>query len=157
MLNHFDLYDLTAVLINIRDDIKSNSNLIILESLIKVLNDIDNYEDNQIRKKLATLNLGNDKWYFVYYDNVYVTHKILKNMTLVRLIIQILTSAKQLLKENNFNQAFDLVDHYHNLPQIRADNNFIIPKSYYKTSKQYGKKTCNKYVNQIQKSLKHLH
>ena len=89
MLNHFDLYDLTAVLINIRDDIKSNSNLIILESLIKVLNDIDNYEDNQIRKKLATLNLGNDKWYFVYYDNVYVTHKILKNMTLVRLIIQI--------------------------------------------------------------------
>ena len=71
MLNHFDLYDLTAVLINIRDDIKSNSNLIILESLIKVLNDIDNYADNQIRKKLATLNLGNDKWYFVYYDNVY--------------------------------------------------------------------------------------
>ena len=40
MLNHFDLYDLTAVLINIRDDIKSNSNLIILESLIKVLNEM---------------------------------------------------------------------------------------------------------------------
>lgn len=36
MLNHFDLYDLTAVLINIRDDIKSNSNLIILESLYKL-------------------------------------------------------------------------------------------------------------------------
>ena len=38
-----------------------------------------------------------------------------------------------LLNQNEYEKAYDLIDSFHCLPDIVADNNFSIPKSFWKT------------------------
>ena len=71
MVSKYDLYDLSAVLVNIRSDIQYELNSVILSKVIEVLKLNDQtFQDNQVRKALASIkSLDQERWYFVYHNN----------------------------------------------------------------------------------------
>ena len=81
MISQNDLYDITFAYITIRNDIQYKLNSEILSKIIRVLRyDDKKYEDNQVRKALADLKgLDQEKWYYVYHNNIYINHQFLKN------------------------------------------------------------------------------
>ena len=132
MIDRYDLYDMTAVLVNLRSDIANPQNVLIISKVIEALNTYEPYEECVIRKKLATIDkLDNNRWYFVFHNNVYVNHQILKIDYVYELLIYIHTELLRIIKSGEFDRAYDLADAIHSLPTILADNNFIIPKSFW--------------------------
>ena len=132
MINKYDLYDISAALINIRNDIQSDINIELLKAMIDVLN-VSESEDNQIRKALSTVKgIQEDKWHFVFVQNVYVNHSYLKDPNIYDILKKAMLNLLQLLLEKSYDRAYDLVDSIHCLPDIIADNNFIISTSYWK-------------------------
>lgn len=92
------------------------------------------YEDNQVRKALADVQgLDQERWYYIFHNNVYVNHRFLKSKYAYELLIKLCEESINFLKTKDFERAYDLIDCYHCLPDIIADNNFCIPKSYWKT------------------------
>lgn len=157
MISKFDLYDLSAALILIRSEIKHNTNINVLKNIVKVLYCVDQpYEDNQIRKSIAAVeNLNRDKWYFVFHDNVYMNYRLLKNKHIYIILSTACEELIQLLKDKKYERAYDLVDCIHCLPDIIADNNFTITKSYWKTNLHcYRKNWNNNFLKIEQKSIK---
>ena len=76
MLFQYDLYDLYAVFTEIRHDIQYKYNINILDTLIDILKYDEPMEDNMIRKAVSAISeLDNERWSFVYYNNLYVYHK----------------------------------------------------------------------------------
>ena len=127
MISQNDLYDLEFSLICIRNDIKYKFNQEILSKIIFVLKETDTiFEDNQIRKALASIKgLDQKRWYYVYHNNVYVNRRFLKNKLIYQLFIKLCEELNNILKNNNYEKAYDLVDSFHCLPNIIAENNFI--------------------------------
>ena len=81
MINKNDLYDITFALVVIRNNITEKLNLQILSQMIKVLETVNNTEDNQIRKAISSINgLDYEHWFFVYHNNVYVNHQMLNKV-----------------------------------------------------------------------------
>ena len=133
MINQYDLYDITFAFVSIRNDI---SNIYNEEIISKILIALDNtkYEENQIRKSISTIRgLDCNIWHVVYHNNVYVNHKILKNEYIYILLKKICEEMLETLKKNNYKKAKDLVDCFHCLPNIIADNNFTVPKRFWRT------------------------
>jgi len=134
MISKNDLYDVTFALTTIRNDIQNESNKKILLKIISVF-DVreDVLEDNQIRKALSTIDkLDKEHWYYIYHNNIYVNHQFLKNNHIYELLKKMCKELNGLLEDNNFERAYDLADTFHCLPDIIADNNFTIPKSFWK-------------------------
>ena len=132
MINKYDLYDMSAALTNIRSDIQSDINTELLKAMIDVLNGSE-CEDNQIRKVLSTVKgIKEDKWYYVFVQNVYVNHSYLKDPNIYDILKKVMLNLQKLLLEKSYDRAYDLTDSIHCLPDIIADNNFIIPASYWK-------------------------
>ena len=112
MVSKYDLYDLSAVLVNIRSDIQYELNSVILSKVIEVLKLNDQtFQDNQVRKALASIkSLDQERWYFVYHNNVYVNHRILKNKQVYQLLIKACETLKQLLDEEKYEEADKIRD-----------------------------------------------
>ena len=144
MISQNDLYDITYALVTIRNDIKYKFNSEILSKIIQVLRyDAKEYEDNQVRKALAEVQgLDQERWYYVYHNNVYVNHHFIQNKYVYELLIKLCQESINILETENFDRAYDLMDCYHCLPDIMADSNFCISKSYWKT---YIKSYRNKW------------
>lgn len=81
MITDFDLLDLAAVFELLSFDTYSENNAIIIHRVIDVLlTDNSNFEDNQIRRALASIaDLDKAGWEFVRHNYYYLTHRLLKN------------------------------------------------------------------------------
>ena len=135
MISQNDLYDIAFALISIRNDIKYNSNTEVLSQIIRVLEYKEKeYEDNQVRKALSSIEgLDKERWFYVYHNNVYVNHLFLTNRYIYELLIKMCQESICTLETQEFERANDLIDCYHCLPIIIAENHLCIPKSYWKT------------------------
>lgn len=135
MISNNDLYDLSAVLTMIRNDVQHEMNAIVLSRILQILKSpIMPCTENQIRYNIRTVcDIDVERWKFAYVDNHYTYCKILKNNLLYQVLIKICRELKWLLGENKYSQAYDLVDATHCLPIIIADNSFSIPRSYWKS------------------------
>lgn len=156
MISKYDLYDITYVLILIRNDIYQMTNTSVLSQIIKVLNDKDNDGENQIRMAISAVEgLNHEQWSFVYHKNVYVNHLLLKRAEIYDLLVNLLQSVSCHLEKKEFDQAYDLVDSIHCLPEIIADNNFSVPRSFWKTyAKSYRSKWDKDFLKLEQKKYK---
>lgn len=158
MINKNDLYDITFALIVIRNNITEQLNSQILVQMIKVLENKNNTEDNQIRKAISSIGeLDREYWFFAYHNNVYVNHQMLNKADIYALLIKLFQSLICELNKKSFDKAYDLADSFHCLPQIIADNNFTIPKSFWKTFiKDYRSKWDNDFLRDEQRRLKRV-
>lgn len=156
MINKNDLYDITFALIIVRNGICEKTNVSVLAQIIEVLRAESNTEDNQIRKALASVEgIERDSWSFAFHNNVYVTHQLLKNKDIYSLLIKLLQGLIRELNNNEFEKAYDLIDSFHCLPEIIADNNFTIPKSFWKTFvKDYRRKWDSGFLRAEQRNTK---
>ena len=135
MITDFDLLDLSAVFKLLRFDTTEKNSILILDKVIDVLSaeDVD-FEDNQIRMALASIpGLDKETWSFVYHNNVYVTHRLLKNKAIYTVLIKLCKLIKIALEHGEMDRANDLLDCVHCLPEIIIDNQNHITKSYWKT------------------------
>ncbi|MGM9680038.1 MAG: hypothetical protein ACI3XR_00885 [Eubacteriales bacterium] len=135
MISDHDLYDITAAFIRIRSDIDCNTNSTILTEIVRVIkSENDAYEDNQIRRAIASVkNIDRERWDYVYHENVYVHRRLLKDKLIYRVLAVALDTLVQLLEDQQFERAYDLVDTVHCFPNIIEENNLRIPKSFWKT------------------------
>lgn len=159
MISQNDLYDITSALVAIRNDIQYRFNSEILSKIIQVLRYAEKeYEDNQVRKALADVQgLDQERWYYIYHNNVYVNRRFLKNKYAYEILIKLCEESIYALKTQNFERAYDLIDCYHCLPDIMADNHFRIPKNYWKTYiKPYRDKWDKTFLVVEQKSCNHF-
>ena len=159
MINKNDLYDITFALTIIRNNIQEKLNPLILSRMIKVLETVNDTEDNQMRKAISSINgLDYEHWFFAYHNNVYVNYQVLTNAYIYTLLIKLFQSLICELNKKEFNKAYDLADSFHCLPEIVADNNFTIPKSFWKTFvKGYRSKWDNDFLRDEQRLLKRFH
>lgn len=159
MISQNDLSDITYALVAMRNDIQYRFNSEILSKIIQVLRSSEKeYDDNQVRKALANVQgLDQKRWYYIYHNNVYVNRRFLKNKYAYEILIKLCEESIHALKTRNFEKAYDLIDSYHCLPDIMANNNFLIPKSYWKTYiKPYRDKWDKTFLVVEQKSYNHF-
>lgn len=157
MISQNDLYDMSFALVLIRNNIQYDLNSVVVSKIEQVLkNNSLQFEDNQFRKALATIdNLDYTKWYYVLHNNIYVNHRLLADYDVYRLLIQLCNTLKELLYQQHFEQAYDLVDCFHCLPNIIADHNLTIPKYYWKTYiKAYRNKWNRAFLKDEEKQFK---
>lgn len=135
MITDFELLDLSAVFKLLRFDSAEKDSVLILDKVISVLNeDSSLFEDNQIRIALASIpGLNKEKWGFVYHNNIYVTHRLLKNKAIYSILIKSCMLLKAAFTQDELDKANDLLDCIHCLPEIIVDNQLHITKSYWKT------------------------
>lgn len=155
MISQNDRYDMTYAFSVIRSQIRCENNGEILTKIISALNEDEPYEENQIRKALATIQgLDRERWNDVYHHNVYVRHKLLKQKSVYRLLVKLCEELQNLLSAGLFERAYDFIDSYHCLPDILADHHFQIPKSYWKIYVQpYRKKWDRTFLVQEEKEM----
>lgn len=157
MISQNDLYDISAALILIRNNIKSNTNCLVIAKIAEILGAGNHFfEDNQIRKAIASIEeLDKEKWQFVYYNNVYVKHHFLKSDYIYFLLIDLCEQLKTFINQNNYEKAYDLADCIHCLPEILADNGFAIPTTYWKAYiKKYRKKWDKGFLKKYEKIIR---
>ena len=89
MISQWDLYDISAALIIVRNDIQNNLNCDILAKISDVLKCSEQKdEENPIRRALASLHgLDSSLWNYVYHDNVYVMHRMVKDSHIYDLLL----------------------------------------------------------------------
>ncbi|MBR6935184.1 MAG: hypothetical protein IKH41_06815 [Clostridia bacterium] len=129
-----DLYDIGFALSIIRNTISEKNNSIIVSKIISVL-ESEKTDDNQIRKAISSIEgINNELWNFAFHNNVYVVHQLVKNISLYSLLIKVMKDLESQLLNEEYEKAYDLLDCFHCLPTIIADNNLIIPKSFWNTN-----------------------
>ena len=155
MITQYELYELTAVLVGIRMDIKSEHNLCITEAVIDLLTKEDMVMDNCVREALSKLNLNNiSYWSYITcrnynHHNTFFKDKEIQNILLVTFIM-----LKELLVTKKFEQAYDFVDAVHCLPDIIAEQNGFITRSYLNCHiKIYNDKWNEKFLNDVDKKI----
>ena len=80
---------------------------------------------------------------------------MLKKANIYALLVKLFQNLICELTKKDFDKAYDLVDSFHCLPEIIADNNFTIPKSFWKTFvKDYRSKWDNDFLRKEQRLLK---
>ena len=156
MLNTYDLYDLYAVFVGIRSHPDHASNGAIMDRIIRVLNDRESSEINQIRK--AVHSAGNlqkeDIYSFASTENVYTyTPLILKDETVYNILLSSCIEMKNVVAEGSLERIIDLADCLHNLPIYISENKSIIPKMFWKNEVAlYRKKWDEDFLVKEQKS-----
>ena len=141
MITQNELYDLSFVISLIRSEIDNPNNVIVLKNILLLLENTKELTgNNQIRKQLSQISQLNEKWEFIRHENYYVRTLIFKNEKVHNELLKNLTDLYFLLKSKKFQQAYDLSDALHMLPEVIADNKGRIPNSYYKAFKNSYKK-----------------
>ena len=155
MIGQNDLYDIAAVFKQIRENVQYSKNIIILQKIIDVLKIQGAYEANQIRSTISEIpDLDQDKWYFVFYKNLYVHDMILKDSRIVNLLKKICEDLIIAITSHEYEYARDLTDTIHCLPEIIAENHLTIPKSYWKSHIQFFRDKWDKnYLRSEQRAL----
>ncbi len=157
MLSNWDMQDIFSVFLRIRNDVRHEQNVVVLSLLIVTLeSDTELYTHNKIRKALASSgDLDKNIWEFIYHENIYVHYKITKDKNINKLLVCLCTQLQQLLIQKKYQQAYDLVDAVHCLPNIIVENEFQIPKSYWKIYvKPYRKKWDKTFLKSQEKVFK---
>ena len=118
MLSVFDLYDLHAVLINIRNSPSSSDNEAVVCQILHALNEVRFTELNQIRSSLSELDLQSKLEYsFVYTKNVYpYVPFYLKDTTSYQLLLDAFQHLLNVIQSACYEQTEELADALHNLP-----------------------------------------
>lgn len=156
MIDRYDLYDMSFALAMIRYDIRSRSNIPVLARMIGVLEAKEAVGDNQIRRALSSIaGLDRERWLFVYHNNVYVNCRILKRKSVYDLLIKSFRELERALHGGEFDRADALADALHCLPEMIADNDFRVPKTFWKVHiKIYRDKWDGDFLRAEQKAEK---
>ena len=156
MISKYDLYDLSFSLITIRNNIHDMLNIMVLLKIQEVLQEKEDLSDNQIRKAISVIDgLDHDYWFFAFHNNVYVNHAFLKDNDIYILLYKLIQIVIIALRQKEYEKAEDLVDCFHSLPEIIANNHFIIPNTYWKTHvRNYRKKWDNHFLKSEEKFFK---
>jgi hypothetical protein len=137
LICNYDLYDITAILVQIRYEPKYPLNKQIIDNVVQVLVTPDkdnNFVCNKIRAAVSKIvDLDKEKWWIMYNENVYVHISIIKDRRVYDVLIKALNALGTIIQGGNEIQIDDLVDAIHCLPDIIAENRFSITKSYWKT------------------------
>lgn len=131
MLSRYDLYDLSAILKNIRANPTYDKNKEILFKTIRVLKAEDEqYQINGLRIALQSINkLDDENYSFVYTENVYVYFpNFLKHGKTLCFLTNCLKKLLKSSTKKDFNKVLELSDQLHNLPIFIAENNMELPK-----------------------------
>ena len=152
-----DLYDLSYVLTLVRNDIKYSLNIELLEIIIMAINHkYDSYQVNNIRKHLYQIkNLDDERWSFVKIENFYTkSSNIIKTPNVNEFLSEILNNIMILLDKGEYEQAYELADVAHAIPEIMANYNGKITKSYWKHQiEPYGRKWDCIFFKKYQKEF----
>ena len=134
MLTTHELYDLYFLITTIRNDIKDETNIYILENVVDLYrNGTVQIDDNRLRKLMISLNICDNKWYVLRHENRYSQETgFLKNEDQIEFLISNLDELRNLLICKKYEQAFDLADALHMYPEIIARYLKKIPRSYWK-------------------------
>ncbi|MBP3300206.1 MAG: hypothetical protein J6M34_01725 [Clostridia bacterium] len=139
-MTEYDLYDLAAIYLIIREKPNEQEYSEVLSSVCRVLSDIENYRYvNALRIELAKIQTLKNKelFRFVFTENVYTHfHGVLKDE---RVFLTLLEATKQLSEaiRTSPEKAVALADALHNLPVNIADNNFQIPDDFWNREVSY--------------------
>jgi len=157
MLNFFDLYDLHAILVNIRNNESDSLNEKIISKTLKVLKDRNcNFDINQFRDALKDLELSKYQEYsFVYTQNVYsYIPYLIKEDKIYKLFEIACEELLEITSKHNYDQVRDLADTLHNLPLMLAEQNLSIPKNFwYYEVKYYRNKWDKSFLREFQKNF----
>lgn len=160
MLNVYELYDLHMILVAIRSYPDASINNDVVSNVVVVLsNRIESDETNQFRKALQSVKSieKNLIFEFVFTENKYSYFPLpfLKDERIYAVLLAAFEELIVVLNERNLKKIVDLADCLHNLPIILVENNYTIPKSFWKTSaKYYRNKWNNDFLRVEQKALK---
>ena len=151
MINLYDLYDLHAILIAICSNPNDSFNSEVVLNIINVINDRGASEINQIRKSLQTIKslIKNDIYDFVFVENKYSYYPLpfLKDEKIYAVLFSSLREILVALNEKDEERTFDLADCLHNLPIMIVENNYSIPKIFWKKIvKDYRRKWNNNFL-----------
>ena len=155
-----ELFDISAAFVRIRFDVLSRNNKDVVNKIIYVLsnqkNEYDTFTFNNIRKAISSIeNIDKNIWDFAFHENMYVHFTILKNNSIYNLLIKACELLKQAIDEGVEEKIDDLVDAIHCLPDIIAENNLMIPKSYWKSHVQFYRNKWDKdFLKNEQKTIK---
>ena len=79
----------------------------------------------------------------------------MKNKYTYKILIELLQNLCNAIGREEYERAYDLVDVFHCLPEIIADNHFSIPKSYWNVmTKKYRLKWDRKFLMEEQKKYR---
>ena len=152
-----ELYDLNYLITLIRNNIKDPLNIKVLKKAIEAVNkEVNPMPINHIRKYLSQIeDLNDPKWHFVFIENFYTqSATIIKKADINKFISDILENILRLLTVENYEQAYDLADLAHAIPQILAEFNGAITKSYWKHRIDlYRKKWDKDFLSDYQKGM----
>ena len=144
MIYDFDLFDISATFLKIREDITYSLNVEILCKIIKTLenDNSNNIMDNKIRSSLASIeNIDREKWEFVFHNNFYVNFLIIKDGKIKKILIRFCQILKQCIKEKHFDKAIAFADTIHEMPNAFAQSLLPLREKYLKHCfKMYQKK-----------------
>lgn len=157
MICRNDLYDISFALTSIRSNIYYELNNVVLQKIEGVLkSDKQVLEPNQIRNAISSIqDLDRERWHLVYHNNLYANYRLIKDDNIYLVLLNSVGALKRLIQNHEFAQAFDLADCIHALPEILADNNISIPKSFWKTYiKKYRKKWNRSFLKDEEKALR---
>lgn len=145
MFTNYDLYDLYAVLSRVRFNPEYIFNEIILDYIVKLL---ENYEDsgsNCIRKALRNISgLDKELYSFVFVDNYYTyVPFIMKDKNIYEILMKACKSLLLTVQCKKNDQVIALADCLHNLPVEIAQCGFI-PKHFWKYELQEYRREWDK-------------
>lgn len=147
MLNAFDLYDLHAIFVNIRNNESNPLNHDIVFNTLQVIKKRStNFSFNQFRNALLSLELSNCQEYaFVFTQNTYpYIPFLLKDENVYELLECVCDELLDVINGCNYVQIKDLADAIHNLPLLLVENNSTIPDDFWKYEIDFYRNKWNK-------------
>lgn len=128
-----ELYDFYYLITVIRNEITDKNNIYIKKVTDLYKNGVEEIDDNRLRKLMISLNICDDKWSVLCYENRYSQESgLLKDKEKIEFLIANMNELENLLIQKKYDQAFDLADALHMYPEIVANNLKKFPKSYWK-------------------------
>ena len=157
MIINTELHDLAYSIKLFRSNIKFSENIELIRKIIKAINNEANaYQPNNIRKSLAEIEeLADERWQFVRVENIYTLPcEIIKTPNINKFLSAILSDLLKQLENKNYEQAYDLADVAHAIPEILAEYNGKLTNSYWKNCiEPYRKKWGCNFLEEFQKDF----
>jgi len=157
MLNIYDLYDLHSIFVGIRSRPDYEPNDLIMSKVIEVLsNRHNNNECNQFRTVIRSIgSLDYELYGFSSTNNVYTYFpSLLKDEKIYLLLVDCCEYLLGAVNDGWKEKIIDLADCLHNMPIMIVENNYHIPKHFWRNEvKYYRKKWDDSFLLRTQKLL----